>query len=238
MSQHVATPTTVTRLAAPPVARPVPLTRRLLAGAVVVAPTMIGVNSLFHPEVDMTAVGILAGAVTDPTGWFSIHLVAAFGALLGVPAAFGLRTLARDRGRRLATAGAALTAIASPLLALAFAAEASVLRLAAQMEPAAGLALAEAYTGTPEFYAVGGAVALGTLASLLMGAALLVSRTVPRWLAGTYVAAVLATLGAVPGTAIGPVAFGVMALASVGLAIRIVRRRPPVTEPRPATSHV
>lgn len=198
--------------------------RRLLAATVVGAPLLVGVNSLFHPEVDMNGAGILAGAQTGPSGWFVVHIVAAIGAMLGVPAAFGLRSLVRDRGRRLAIAGLSLTLLAGPLLAMTFATEASLLRLAAaDLEPSAALTLAEAYTRTPEFYAVGIAVMLGTLGSLLLSSSLIVSRSVPRAAAVTYLLATLATVAAVPGTPIGPIALVVSASVSVVFARQLLR---------------
>lgn len=195
--------------------------RDLLAAAVVVAPALIAINSLFHPAVEMTGASILAAAASGPSAWFGVHVVAALGAVLGVPAAFGLRRLVQDRGRRLATAGLGLTVVGSPLLAMTFTAEASVLRLAAGLERDAALALAEAYARAPEFYAVGAAVALTTLGGLLLGVAMLVGRSVPRWLAGTFVLATAATVVSAPGTVTGPVAFGVIAIVSIGLATRI-----------------
>jgi hypothetical protein len=198
----------------------------LLAATVVFAPALLGINSLLHPEVEMSGASIFAGAAADPSAWYVVHVVAALGALLGLPAAAGLRSLVRDRGRRLATTGLGLVMVGSPVLAMTFAAEASVLRLAAGLDPSAGLALAEAYAQTPEFYAVGAAVALSTLGSLLLGTALLASRTTPRWMAGGYLAGTVVSLVAMPGTLVGPIAFGVIALASVGLAAQVVRARP------------
>lgn len=226
MNQHTAV-LSQPRAATPAVTAPAPRTRRLLAAAVAVAPALIGLNSLFHPTVEMSGASIFAGSAADPSAWFVVHVVAAVGALLGLPAAVGLRTLVHDRGRRLAATGVTLVAVGSPLLAMAFAAEASVLRLATGLEPSAGLALAEAYAGAPEFYAVGAAVALSTLGSGLLGLALIVGRTVPRWMAAGYLGGTVVSLLAAPGTPMGPLAFGVIAVVSIGLAARIVRPTQP-----------
>jgi hypothetical protein len=202
-------------------------TRRALALAVVGAPLLIAVNSVFHPEVDMTGAGFLAGAEAGAARWFAVHVVAAIGALLGAPAAVGLRTLVRHRGRRLATSGMALTLIAAPILALGFASEASVLRFAAtELDPAAALVLAEAFTSAPEFYAIGIGVMVGTLGSLLLGLGLLTSRSVPPALPAIYLLATAATAAGAPGTALGPIAFGVVAVVSTALAVRIARPVP------------
>lgn len=198
----------------------------LLAAAVIAAPLLITANSLFHPTVEMSGESILAGARTGPTTWFVVHVVAASGALLGVPAAFGLRELVPGRARRLATSGLAFALLGAPILAMSFAAEASVLRLAAaDLDVSAGEALAEAYTGTPEFYAVGLGVVATTLGSLLLGLALHRSGAVARWQATTYLLATLATVIAPPGTAVGPAAFGVVTLVSVSFAVRVARVR-------------
>jgi hypothetical protein len=205
--------------------------RRLLAAAVVGAPALIAVNALFHPAVELSGAGFLAGAQTAPTAWFIVHVIAAFGALLGVPAAIGLRTLVRDRGSRVATAGVALTVLASPTLALAFAVEASVLRLAVtSLDPSSALQLAQAYARTPELYAVGIAVMGGTLGSVLLGLGLLRSRTFPAALPAAYVISTLVTVAGAPGTPIGPIAFGVVAAVSVTFAARILR---PAGSPAP-----
>jgi hypothetical protein len=54
-----------------------------------------------------------------------------------------------------------------------------------------------------------------------MGTALLVSQSVPRSLAATYLLATVATAAAVPGTPIGPISFGVITAVSVAFARRI-----------------
>jgi hypothetical protein len=174
----------------------------------------------------MSGAGIFAGAAADPSAWYVAHVVAALGALLGLPAAAGLRCLVRDRGHRLATTGLGLVMVGSPVLAMTFTAEASVLHLAAGLDPSAGLALAEGYTQSPEFYAVGAAIALSTLGSLLLGTALLAGRGASRWMVGGYLAGTVVSLVAVPGTVVGPSAFGVITLASVGLAAQVVRTQP------------
>lgn len=210
-------PTVVVPLSNPPV-------RRVLAVAIVGAPLLVAINSVFHPEVELSGASLLAGAQSDPGTWFTVHVVAALGAMLGVPAALGLRTLARDRGHRFVTVGTVLAVVGSPILAMAFVAEASVLRLATGIDPAAAASLAEAYTRTPEFYAVGVAVVLTTLGSLLIALGLLVGRAVPRPLVVAYLLANVATTAAVPGSPLGPIAFGAIALVSAGFARQVMRQ--------------
>lgn len=194
----------------------------LLAAAVVGAPLLILVSSLLHPAVEFSGESLLAGARHDPTAWFVVHVVAAAAALLGIAATFGLRTLVPGRGRRLATAAVALAMVSGPLLALAFAAEASVLRLAAEHpDPVAGAALAAAYVETPEFYAVGVALLLDVLGAVLIVAALLRSRGVPRWQVAAYVVAVVGTVVAAPGSPVGSIAFGALVVVSGFFAARI-----------------
>jgi hypothetical protein len=62
-----------------------------------------------------------------------------------------------------------------------------------------------------------------TLGSLLLGLGLLASRSVPRPLAGTYLLATAATAAGAPGTPIGPIAFTVVAAASIAFAARLLR---------------
>lgn len=194
----------------------------LLAVAVAVQPLLIGVNAIFHPDIDVTGAGILAGAEEGPTRWYVVHLLAALGAVLGAPAAFGLRRLIRER-RVLCDTALVAAVVASVVLSLAFMAEASALRLAASADisAAAALSLAEAYTSTPEFYAVPSGVLASVVAPVLFAIALLRERRVPRWQPAALVVGWLLSLAAMPGTLLGPLAFGVIAVASFGLARRI-----------------
>ena len=200
---------------------------RLLAAAVLGAPVLLSINSAFHPRVDITAESLLEGAGTGPDQWYAVHLVAALGAMLGIAAAIGLRTLVVGRGRRLSTVALALTVLGAPILAMSFAIEAAVLRLATDLEPTAGLALAEGYVDAPDFYAVPAAIALVTLGSLLMAVALVLSRAVPRWMSLTLCVATVATALAAPGTPVGPIAFGAVSVVSVFLALEIASNRAP-----------
>lgn len=211
-----------------------PTTRRLLAAAVVAQPLLIAVNALFHPPVDITGSGLLAGAAAGPTAWFAIHVVAALGALLGGPAALGLRTLVAGSPKRLASAGVAVAFVGSVVLSLSFATEASVLRLAATaLDQAEAVPLAEAYTRTPEFFAIPVGVFAGVLGGVLIGVALLAGRSVPRWQPVVYLLGTLASLTAGPGSPVGPMAFATIAVASAAMAARIVRVPEPVPTPTP-----
>jgi energy-converting hydrogenase Eha subunit A len=194
--------------------------RRLLAAAVIAQPLLIGVNALFHPSTEFTAPGILAAADQDPDRWYVVHLVAALGALLTVPAVLGLRSLVRERGRRVANAGVAAGICAAVLLGIAFGIEASVMRVVAtsDIERAAATAVIERFLETPEFFAVPGGVLAFTLAGVLLSIALLAARAVPRWQASLYLAASLATLGGAPGSPIGLLAFAALTAAAVFLA--------------------
>jgi hypothetical protein len=143
----IAAPLSPPRPAAPPAARS-GTARRLLAAAVIAQPLLIGVNATFHPEVEMTAAGLLAGAAADPTRWYLVHLIAAVGAALGAVAAVGLRTLITDRGRRAGNVAVGAAALGAVVLAITFGAEASLFRsvTVAGVDPAAALA---SRTSTP-----------------------------------------------------------------------------------------
>lgn len=207
--------------------------RRLLAAAVLVQPLLIGVNGTFHPEVDMEAASLLAGAADSSTSWYAVHLIAALGALLGAPAAFGLRRLLHERNR-MGDAAVVTALLATTVLAPAFVAEASVLRLAvtADMSDAARLALADDYLGTPEFYAVGVGVLAAGFSAVLFAVAILLERRIAMWMPFATIAGTIAALGAQPGTALAPAAFGVVAIAACGLATHVVYV-PPVSPPIP-----
>lgn len=205
-----------------------PLGSLLLAVAVVAQPLLIAVNAVFHPTVDMSGEGLLNGTLEGAGTWYAVHLIAAVGALLGIPAAVGLRRLVRDggRGRRLANVAMSAWFLAGGLLAMGFATEASVFRLAATagIDRSDAVVLADAYAGTPEFYAIGIGAALATLAGVLFAIALLRDGSVPRWMPWTLLVGTLVTVAAAPGTPIGPIAFGVITIAAAGLAPRVAAR--------------
>jgi hypothetical protein len=199
--------------------------RRLLAAAVLGAPVLLSINSAFHPRVEITAKSLLEGAESGPTQWYVVHVVAALGALLGVAAAFGLRSLVVGRGHRLSSVALGLTVVGAPVLAMSFAIEAGVLHLAStRLDGAAALDLVEGYVEGPDFYAVPAAIALVTLGSLLMGIALVLAGTVPRWQSVTLCLATVATALGAPGTPVGPIAFGTVSVVSVFLCLEVTRR--------------
>ena len=202
-----------------------PTVRRLLAAAVIAQPLLVGVNATFHPAMEFTASGILAAADVDPMRWYVVHLVAALGALLTIPAVLGLRTLIRERGRRVADIGVAAGICAATLLGVAFGIEASLLRLLATagIDEAAALAVTQRFLAAPEFFAVPVGVLAYTLAGVLLSVGLLAARAVPTWQATLYLIGSLATLGGAPGSPLGPVAFGTVTVAAVLLAAHVAK---------------
>lgn len=199
--------------------------RRLLAAALVAQPLLLGINATFHPPIEFTPAGVLAGAAESPAGWYAVHLVAALGALLTIPAVIGLRTLVRERGRLVANLGVGAGIVAAAVLPVAFGIEASVLRLAVTsgLDTAGQLAIAEAHLAAPEALAVPVGVLAFTLAGLLLATALLAARAVPRWQAVLYLVGILATLAGGPGSPLGPLAFASVTLAAAFLAGHIIR---------------
>lgn len=202
-----------------------PTVRRLLAAAVIAQPLLVGVNATFHPAMEFTAPGILAAAAQDPMRWYIVHLVAALGAVLTIPAAFGLRSLIRERGRRVADIGVGAGILAAALLGVAFGIEASLLRLLATagIDEAAALAVTQRFLSAPEFLAVPVGVLAFSLAGVLLSVGLLAARAVPKWQVTLYLIGSLATLGGAPGSPLGPVAFGLVTVAAVFLAGHVAR---------------
>lgn len=202
-----------------------PVVRRLLAVALVAQPLLVGVNATFHPEIEFNAAGILEGAAADPARWYVIHLVAALGAALTIPAVLALRSLVHERGRRVANVGVGSGIVAAIVLTMAFAIEASVFRLAVTsgIDGAGQRALSEAFLKGPEFLAVPVGVLAFTLAGVLLAIALLAGRVVPNWQAVLYLIGMLATLGGAPGSPLGPIAFLLVTVAAAILARHVAR---------------
>lgn len=197
----------------------------ILAVAVVAQPLLLAVNATFHPEVELNGPSLLAGAAESPVTWYAVHLIAALGAMLGVPAALGIRRLVAGRDRRLADAAVGAAVVAAVVLSMTFAMEASVLRLVAGagVGTTEAVALADAFTETPEFFAVLVGAAAATLAGVLFAIALLRARSVPRWLPFTMLVGSLGTVAATPGSLVGPLAFVLLTVAGAALAPRVGR---------------
>lgn len=215
-----------------------PVVRRLLAVALVAQPLLVGVNATFHPEIEFTAAGVLAGAAQDPTRWYVIHLVAALGAALTIPAVLALRSLVRERGRRVANVGVGAGIVAGTVLTMAFAVEASVFRLAVTsgLDRTGQQALSDAFLTAPEFVAVPVGVLAFTLAGVLLAIALLAGRVVPNWQAALYLVGMLATLGGAPGSPLGPIAFLIVTVAAAILARHVTRGEGHTDVATPATA--
>lgn len=200
--------------------------RRLLAVGLVAQPLLIGINALFHPRIEFTPAGILAGTADGPAVWFAVHIVAALGALLTLPAVLGLRTLVSERGRRVANVGVGGGILAAAILPAAFAIEASVFRLAVTsgIDAASQQAIAEAFLAAPEAAAVPVGVLAFALAGLLLAMALIAGRAVPRWQPVLYMVGIVGSLAGGPGSPVGPLAFAVVTVAAAFLAGHVVAR--------------
>lgn len=209
--------------------------RRLLAAAMVVQPLLILINMMLHPTIPFTAAGILAGAAENPTTWYVGHMIAALGSLMIVPAVLGLRTLVRERGRRVADIGVWAGIVAAVTMGLFFGIEASVMRLAVSsgLDAAGALAITQASMNAPEFFAFPVGLLSYKLAVVLLLSTLLVVGVVPRWQAGLYLVGTVASLAGGPGSPVGLIAFGIVTIAAAFLARHVVRGD---AEPAPSST--
>ena len=208
--------------------------RALLGLAIAAAPVLQVAGMLPHPEVGETAAQTLAVVAEDPGLWTRIHLTAAAAAALFAVAAVVLASLVRRRGAALATAGAALLVLGCGALTAAFAAEAHLLPLAADpsLDRSAMVSLAGLEEGSPVMSLLTAGFPLTGIGTLMLMAGLLRSGAVPRWQPALVVVGTVASLGAPPGSALGPVLLAPAVAGYLGLAWMVGRQG---AQPSPAT---
>ena len=210
--------------------------RALLALPVALAPLFQIAGMLPHPVLPDTAAGALAVVAGDPGAWWRMHLLAACAAFLSALAAVPLASLARDRGSRLATSGAVLLALGGGALTVAFSAEAHLWSLAADpsLDHSALVALVSLERDSPAMSLLGAGFPLVGLGTVLLMSGLLRSGAVPRWQPALVLLGTLASLGASPGSGLGPVLLSPAAVGWVLLAREVLRAAPDDVPRQPA----
>lgn len=200
--------------------------RRWLAIALAVQPLLLTVNAVFHPQVEIEAASFLEAVRGASTRWYIVHLVAALGAVLWVPAAFAMRQLIADGHERLLTLALTAVAAGSTILALGFAIEGAVFRLMAQADigDAAAHTLADDFLGTPEFLSILPGFVLSAAGIALLTTILLHQRSAVRWQALAYVSGVITSAVSPPGSPIGLVGLAVVTVAAIGMARHVGAR--------------
>ena len=208
--------------------------RVLLALPVALAPLLQIAGMLPHPVLPDTAAGALAVVAEDPAGWWRMHLLAAAAAFLFALAAAPLASLARDRGAGLAATGAALLALGAGALTVAFSAEAQLWSLAADpsLDQDALVGLVALEEGSPAMAMLQAGFPLVGIGTILLMSGLLRSRQVPRVAPALVLVGTLASLGAAPGSDLGPLLLSPAAVGYLLLASQVLRR--PATAPDPA----
>ena len=212
--------------------------RALLALPVALAPVLQIAGMLPHPELPDSAAGSLALVAEDPGAWWRMHLLAASAAFLFALAAAPLASLARDRGSRLAATGAVLLVLGCGALTVAFSAEAHLWSLAADpsLDRDAVVPLVALEEGSPAMALLGAGFPLVGVGTLLLMTGLLRSGRVPRWQPALVLAGTIASLGAAPGSDLGPLLLSPAAVGYVLLAREVLRQRPvaaPAAVPEP-----
>ena len=207
--------------------------RALLALPVALAPLLQIAGMLPHPVLPDSAAAQLAVVAADPAAWWRMHLLAAGAALMFALAAAPLAGLVRDRGTAAATAGAVLLTAGSAALVVAFSAEAHLWSLAADpsLDRSALVPLVALEAGSPAMALLGAGFPLVGLGTVLLMTGLLRSGRVPWWQPGLVLLGTVASLGAAPGSDLGPVLLSPAAVGYLLLARQVLRL--PQDEPGP-----
>lgn len=183
-------------------------------------PLLLAANAFYHPEVDIEGASFLEAVREGPTEWFVVHLVAALGAVLWIPAAFAMRRLAGDASRRLSTLALASVVAGATMLAAGFIIEGSVFRLIAEADigDAAALTLADDFLDTAEFIAILPGFGLSLAGVALITAILVRQRRSAGWHALAYLVGFVVSAVSPPGSPVGPLALVVATVAAIGMA--------------------
>ncbi len=212
--------------------------RALLALPVLLAPLLQIAGMLPHPVMPASPAAALEVVAQDPALWWRIHLLAATAALLSVLAAVALASLVRRRGALPATAGAVLVGLGGAALTVAFSAEAHLWSLAGDpsLDQDALVGVVALEESSPAMTLLGLGFPLVGLGTVLLMAGLLRSGQVPWWQPALVLLGTVASLGAPPGSDLGPVLLSPAALGYALLARQVLLdAQPPADRPPAAT---
>ncbi len=210
--------------------------RVLFALPVALAPLFQIAGMLPHPVLPDTPAATLDLVAEDPGQWWRTHLLAACAAFLFALAAAPLASLARGRGAPVATAGAVLLALGAGALTVAFSAEAHLWSLAADpsLDQQALVALVALEGDSPAMTLLRAGFPLVGLGTVLLMTGLLRSGRVPRWQPGLVLLGTVASLGAAPGSDLGPLLLSVAAVGYLCLARQVLVEPPAPVGPAAA----
>ena len=211
--------------------------RALLALPIALAPLLQIAGMLPHPELPDSPAASLQVVAQDPAQWWRIHLLSACASFLFALAAVPLASLVRRRGAVPATAGAVLLALGGGALTVAFSAEAHLWSLAADpsLDPDGLVGLVALEEASPAMSLLGVGFPLVGLGTMLLMAGLLRSGQVPWWQPALVLLGTVASLGAAPGSDLGPLLLSPAALGYVLLAREVLLPRPAApVRPAPA----
>jgi hypothetical protein len=210
--------------------------RALFALPVALAPLLQIAGMVPHPVLPDTAAETLALVAEDPAQWWRIHLLAACAAFLFGLAAAPLASLAPRRGSAQASAGAVLLALGAGALTVAFGAEAHLWSLAADpsLDRQSLVALVALEEDSPAMTLLQAGFPLVGLGTVLLMTGLLRSGQVPRWQPGLVLLGTVASLGAAPGSDLGPLLLSIAALGYLFLARQVLVAQPAPVGPAAA----
>jgi hypothetical protein len=198
--------------------------RALVALPVALAPLLQIAGMLPHPVLPDSAAGTLDLVAADPGQWWRMHLLAACAALLFALAAAPLAGLVRDRGAATSAAGAVLLTVGCGALAVAFSAEAHLWSLAADpsLDRSALVPLVALEADSPAMSLLRAGFPLVGLGTVLLMTGLLRSGRVPWWQPALVLLGTVASLGAAPGSDLGPVLLSPAAVGYLLLARQVL----------------
>lgn len=158
---------------------------RLLAGpaALVAGPVLAVTGMSLHVKGLPEDLSLIRTVSAHPSLWLASHLLQSVGMALLAAGALAVWRLAHGRGATLTALGAAVTTAGAALMALGDIAHGAVaFALAGRVDDAASLAIQKGFFANPAVLTLFTGGTLLPLGVLLLGAGVLRSGAVPRWL--------------------------------------------------------